>query len=137
MKISTTGRYSLSILTELAKISEKNDENSNGFVSLKIISDKLGISFKYLEKIASLLVKNGYISVSRGKQGGYKLTKKVEEYNIGEILKLTEKNMEQLQCVKDPETCKKNSACKRQRIFSGLDKVINDYLTQFTLRDII
>ena len=59
-----------------------NHQKNGEYISLKIISERLGISFKYLEKIANMLNKNKYVTVSRGKQGGYKLAKPVEEYNI-------------------------------------------------------
>ena len=131
MKISTKGRYALAILSDIAVNSEGQ------YISLKTISDRLGISFKYLEKIVGILVKNNYLSVSRGKQGGYKLIKKPEEYKIGEILELTEKNMETIECISNPESCKFNTKCKRQLVWKGLDEVISKYLNNITLKDII
>lgn len=133
MKVSTKGRYALNMLIYLAS----NDDNKDEYVSLKNISEKLEISFKYLEKIANILVKNNLLEVSRGKQGGYRLVKKIEEYNVGEIFKITEKNMESVECVLHPESCKHTGKCKRHKVFKNLDKVIEDYLYGVTLKDII
>ena len=131
MKISTKGRYSLAILSDIAIY------GNNKYVSLKTISDRLEISFKYLEKVIGILVKNNYLKVSRGKQGGYKLIMKPEEYKIGEILELTEKNMETIECISNPESCEFNTKCKRQLVWKGLDEVISKYLNNITLKDII
>ena len=56
---------------------------------------------------------------------------------FGEILKLTEKSLEQLDCIINPEACKNNTMCKKQKIFKGLDDTINQYLSSFTLKDLI
>ena len=81
MKISTKGRYATRVMLDLA-------ENENGsYISLKEIAERQEISVKYLEQIVSLLSKCGYVISSRGSSGGYRLTKKPEEYTIGDILR--------------------------------------------------
>lgn len=131
MKISTKGMNALGMLIDLASVENKE------YTSLKTVSERLDISFKYLEKIANILVKNNLLEVSRGKQGGYRLSKPVEEYTVGEVLKITEKSMEPVSCVGSPETCKFNSRCKKHFFFKNLDNVIENYLESVTLKDII
>ncbi len=63
MKISTKGRYALRAMVELARRYE------NGYVPLKELSGKLGISQKYLEGIMSSLSKAGFVDAARGKGG--------------------------------------------------------------------
>ena len=69
MKISTRGRYALRMLVDIA------ENQDRGFVSLKDISERQGISKKYLEQIVSLLNSAGMLKAGRGFQGGYKLSK--------------------------------------------------------------
>ena len=69
MKISTRGRYALRIMIDLAT----NDDGK--FISLKDIAERQGISNKYLEQIVAKLNKAGYLKVTRGNNGGYKLAK--------------------------------------------------------------
>ena len=45
--------------------------------------------------------------------------------------------MGQLDCVMNPEACRNNTMCKKQKIFKGLDDTINEYLSAFTLKDLI
>ena len=76
MKISTKGRYALRIMIDLAK------HQSDDFVTLKDIANRQEMSEKYLESIIKVLVKNQILVGLRGKGGGYKLTKPVEEYTV-------------------------------------------------------
>ena len=67
--------------------------NDGTYVSLKDISERQEISMKYLEAIISKLSKGGLVDSARGKSGGYRLNREVEEYKVGEILILTEKSL--------------------------------------------
>ena len=65
MRIGTRGRYALTVMFYLAKNYEEGK-----YVSLKEISEKENISFKYLEKIMVDLNKDNYLDVLRGNNGG-------------------------------------------------------------------
>ena len=60
MKISTKGRYALRMVIDLAEHTE------DGFISLKDIAARQGLSKKYLEQIVPLLNKTGMLSTTRG-----------------------------------------------------------------------
>ena len=87
MKISTKGRYALRIMIDLAK------HQSDDFVTLKDIANRQEMSEKYLESIIKVLVKNQILVGLRGKGGGSKLTKPVEEYTVWDILNVSEDNL--------------------------------------------
>ena len=87
MKISTKGRYALRIMIDLAK------HQSDDFVTLKDIANRQEMSEKYLESIIKVLVKNQILVGLRGKGGGYKLAKPVEEYTVWDILNVSEDNL--------------------------------------------
>ena len=93
MKISTRGRYALKIMMELA--TSPADE----FVSLKAISERQQVSMKYLEQIIALLSRAGMLESSRGKSGGYRLTKAPSEYTAGDILRVAEGSLAPIKCV--------------------------------------
>ena len=84
LKISTRGQYALLIMTSLA------EQDPEKFIPLKILSHRHNLSVKYLEQILIQMSKNGLVVGVRGSNGGYKLTKKSEEYSVGEILRSTE-----------------------------------------------
>lgn len=128
MKVSTKGRYALIIMINLAK--------SDTYLSLKEISEKENISMKYLEKIMSILVKNNLVKVSHGKNGGYMLNRKPEEYSLGDILRICEGDMAPAPCIKD-ETCEKMNTCEMYKFWNGLYDNMNDYMDNKTLKDLL
>ena len=132
MKISTKGRYSLRMLLDLAMHSDE------GFISLKDIAQRQQISKKYLEQIVPLLSRSGLLRANRGYQGGYMLSKPADQYTVAEILRLTEGNFAPVACLEGEENlCPRASECITLPVWSGLSKVINNYLEGITLQSII
>jgi len=132
MKISTKGRYSLDMLLDLAE--HKND----GFVSLKDISERQGISRKYLEQIVTLLSRPDILRTNRGNKGGYMLAKEPNKYTVGQILRITEGGLYPVSCLEDdPNRCERSGYCKTLTVWRGLEKAINKYLDSITIQDII
>ena len=132
MLISTRGRYALRVMIDLA------EHQGEGFIPLKAIAQRQGISEKYLESIMKLLVKAKLLNGLRGKGGGYQLTKAPEQYTAGSILRMTEESMAPVSCLEpDAEACPRAAECRTLPLWKGLDKVINDYLDNCTLADLM
>lgn len=132
MKISTKGRYAVRMLLDMA------EHQSDGYISLKDIAERQGISKKYLEQIISLFNNTDILRSSRGFRGGYKLARTPDKYTIGEILRITEGSIAPIACLEDePNRCARSSSCKTLFIWEGLYKVICDYLDNVTIKDII
>lgn len=132
MKISTKGRYALRMMIDLAE--HKNE----GFITLKDIAARQGISKKYLEQIVPVLNRSDFLLTNRGFQGGYKLAKEPEKYTVGEILRLTEGCLAPVACLEqNPNQCTRRSECVTLPIWEGLYKVINEYIDGITLQDIL
>lgn len=132
MLISTRGRYALRVMIDLA------EHQSAGYIPLKEIAQRQGISEKYLESIIKLLVKARLLSGVRGKGGGYRLTRSPEQYTVDAILRLTEDSLAPVSCLEEgTEPCGRAAECRTLALWQGLDKVIRDYLTGVTLADLI
>lgn len=132
MMVSTKGRYALTVMVDLAKLSD------GGFVSLADIAERENLSMKYLESIISILNKGGMLESLRGKNGGYRLARKPEDYNISEILLLTEGTLAPVNCImQEGVQCEKAATCSTLPLWAGLDNVIEKYLSTITLDDII
>ena len=128
MKISTRGRYALKIMMDLA--TSPADE----FVSLKAISERQQVSMKYLEQIIALLSRAGMLESSRGKSGGYRLTKAPSEYTAGDILRVAEGSLAPIKCVETK--CSNSENCSTFAFWEGLNRAINDYIDSTTLADL-
>lgn len=131
MKITSRGRYALKVMIDLAE--PRTDE----FVKLNDVAKRHNISEKYLESIIASLTKAGLLIGVRGKGGGYKLSKKPEEYTVGSILKITEGSLAPVNCMDcKPNPCNNASGCKTLPLWEGLDHVIDEYLESVTIADL-
>ncbi|MGI6144915.1 MAG: RrF2 family transcriptional regulator [Clostridia bacterium] len=132
MKISTKGRYALRLMLDLAL------NNTGEYVSIKNISERQGISGKYLEQIVSVLNRAGYVKSIRGAQGGYKLAKPAEAYTVGMILRLIEGDLVPVACMADkPNQCERSESCVTLAVWKKLDEAIRGVVDHLTLADLV
>lgn len=132
MKISTKGRYVLRMLIDLA------EHQNGGYVSLKDIAERQGISKKYLEQIVPALTKSDVLKANRGFQGGYRLVNTPEKYTVGQILRLTEGSIAPVACLEHEENdCERKATCAMLPVWQNLYRVISEYLDSVTLQDIL
>ena len=132
MLISTRGRYALRIMLELAQYDQ------SPYMPLPLIAEKQGISEKYLESIVSLLVKGGLVEGVRGKGGGYRLRRPLQDYSAGEILRLTEGSLAPVSCLGGEENaCPRAGQCHTLPMWTKLEGLINSYLDSVTLADLL
>lgn len=132
MLISTKGRYTLYVLIDLAKHMDE------GYVPLKEIAARQGISKKYMENILKVLVENKLLEGIKGKGGGYRLTMPPEKYSLGTILRLTEGSLAPVACAMPEHTgCSRMECCPTRPVWQELDSLINNYLDGVTLADLL
>lgn len=132
MLVSTKGRYALRVLVDLA------EQPRNEYIPLKEIAQRQGISEKYLETILRILVRGKVLVGVRGKGGGYQLTRFPEEYNVGDILRLTEESLAPVACLEEgADPCERSGSCKTLAMWEGLEMVIDEYLGKITVADLL
>ncbi len=132
MMVSTRGRYALRMLLDLAEY------QGEGYVALKDIAERQGISKKYLEQIIPALNKVELLQTARGYQGGYRLSKEPKDFSVGEILRATEGSMAPVTCLESPTNpCEHRSECATLFIWEGLEKAVNEYLDKISLQDVL
>ena len=132
MKISTKGRYALRMMLDLA------EHQGDGYVALKDIAQRQGISKKYLEQIVPTLSRAGFLLTNRGYQGGYRLARRPEDYTARDILRLTEGGLAPVACLdQHPNPCPRCGACATLPMWEGLERVIRNYLDGITLQDLL
>ena len=90
------------------------------------------------EKIVKELVKGGLVAGVSGKGGGYKLTRKPEEYSVGEILELMEGSLSTVACLADDAVpCPRAADCKTLPLWSEYDRLTHDFFYGKHLSDLI
>ena len=132
MMISSRGRYCLRVMIDLA------EHQGEGYIPMKDVAKRQGISLKYMEKILPVLVKNDIVEGLQGKTGGYRLTRKPEEYTLGEILRLTEGSLAPVACLEcGAAPCDRAGECRTLPVWTELDRRINEYLDSVTVANLL
>ena len=133
MKISTKGRYALRVMVDLAAHADESE-----YIRLKDISQRQGITLKYLEQIMPLLTRAGYVRSYRGNNGGYRLAMDPKEYTVGDVLRTTEGSIAPIACLDDePNQCERASQCTTLPFWEGLWNVIREYVDGVTVADLL
>lgn len=131
MKISTKSRYALRLCLDLA------ETQKDGWVALKDIAERQGVSKKYLEQIVTVLNKAGLLLTSRGFMGGYRLAKDPKDISLSDILRATETSICLIECLKSEQFCERSRECVSREVWGGLMQVVEDYCRQMTLQKIL
>ncbi|MFP3091219.1 Rrf2 family transcriptional regulator [Treponema sp. TIM-1] len=131
MKISTRGRYGMRLLIDLAEhIVEPH-------VALASVAERQSISVRYLEQVAVILRRSGFIRSVKGASGGYALAQRPQDIVIGDVLRELEGDM----WVVDPplpavsET--KLQRCIRLTVFDRLNDRIAQVIDRKTLASVV
>lgn len=101
MKISTKGRYGLTIMIELAK------RHGEGPISLKSIAQNHDLSEHYLEQLAGPLRNAGLVRSIRGAYGGYVLADEPSKITAADIIRVLEGPISPVEGIEDEEPAKR------------------------------
>lgn len=123
MKISTKGRYGLTIMIELAK------SRGQGPISLKTIAKNNDLSEHYLEQLASPLRNAGLIKSIRGAYGGYILAKEPESITAGDIIRVLEGPIMLVEGIENEQPA-------QQELWMRITNAIKEVLDETTLLDL-
>ena len=132
MMISTRGRYALRVLIDLA------EHCGNGYIPMKDVAERQGISLKYIEKIMPVLMKEKLIDGMHGKGGGYKLNRDPDNYVVGDILRLTEGDLAPVACLENSASpCEKAAECRTLPMWKEFHRITNEFFDGITIADLM
>ena len=130
--ISTRGRYAIRVLLDLA------EHNGGGYIPLKDIARRQGISKKYLEIIVRELVAGGLLTGASGKGGGYRLCRPPEEYTVGEVIERMEGSLASVACLAGgAEPCPRAAECETLPLWAEYDRLTHDFFYSKRLSDLL
>ncbi|BDH62398.1 Rrf2 family transcriptional regulator [Ureibacillus massiliensis 4400831 = CIP 108448 = CCUG 49529] len=98
MKISTKGRYGLTIMIELAK------HYGEGPVPLRQIAEEKNLSEAYLEQLVSPLRIAGLVKSVRGAYGGYLLALPPDKISAADVIKVLEGPIQPVEGIEEEES---------------------------------
>jgi Rrf2 family protein len=131
MKISTRGRYGIRLLIDLA------EHTGEDHVALISVAERQNISIRYLEQVAVILRRSGFIRSVKGASGGYALALRAQDIIIGDVLRVLEGDM----LVVDPPLPGKKETklqrCIRLTVFDRLNDRISAVIDRKTLASVV
>ncbi|UOE95562.1 Rrf2 family transcriptional regulator [Alkalihalobacillus sp. LMS39] len=123
MKISTKGRYGLTIMMALAK------KAGEGPISLKSIAKEHDLSEHYLEQLIAPLRNASLVKSVRGAYGGYMLAKEANQITAGDIIRVLEGPISPVEVMDDEEPAKRD-------LWIKIRDAVKDVLDSTTLEDL-
>lgn len=131
MKISTRGRYGIRLMIDLA------EHAGEPHVALAGVAERQNISARYLEQVAVILRRAGYIRSVKGASGGYTLAKHPSEIVIGDALRELEGDMLVVDPLRSGETENDIRRCIRRTVYDRLNERIAGLLDRITLASML
>ena len=132
MMISTRGRYALRVMLDLAEHREE------GYIAMKNVAQRQGLSLKYMEKIMPALSKSHFVEGIQGKSGGYRLSRDPADYRVGDILRLAEGELAPVACAGcNGGECDRSGSCRTKPMWQDFHDLVNNYFDGITLADLL
>ncbi len=132
MNFSKKITYGIRAMIQLAKNWGKEN------LSLSKISNKEGISKKYLEQIFIKLKEANLIKSKKGKSGGYSLARSPEKINVFEIIEALEGGVTPASCIskKGQFICEKSCRCGIVFLLAEVQEQVVKILKNKKLREL-
>ncbi len=114
-------------------------KNRKQIASLKMISQKEGIPFDYLEKILSKLEKADLINSRRGVRGGYSIVKPLSKIKASEIIQVLEGEISLVKCMTKIQKnyCPNKNRCMAKKFWQKIQDALYKSFNSLTLADLI
>jgi len=131
MIISTKGRYALRVMIDMARHADAQP------IPLKDIAARQEISEKYLEAILKLLVQHGLVAGSRGKNGGYRLTRSPADYTAWDIISAAENSLYAVECLTpNAAACSRAAHCATLPMWKAFNENVGQFFSGYTLEEL-
>ncbi len=131
MKISTRGRYGVRLMIDLA------EHRGESHVALASIAERQNVSPRYLEQVAVILRRAGYIRSVKGASGGYALARAPSEIVIGDALRELEGDILVIDPLRPGEKENAFRRCIRRTVYDRLNERIAGVLDRITLESML
>ena len=132
MQLTKYSDYSLRALIYLGL-------NRHRRCTIREISDAYGISENHLMKLVRQLGQEGFVTTIRGKNGGLQLAVPASELNLGDVVRVTEGNLQLVECFagREKNTCPIAGPCRLTGVLETALQAFLGVLDQYTLEDML
>ena len=134
MKISTRTEYGIRVLVTLAR-----SEGEDKCLSLSEIARREKLPHAYLEQLAGDLRRAGLVTATRGKSGGYRLSRPAAQIAMADAIRALEGPILEMPCagVGDLEHCDRPQPCSVHEVFQRVYESLSLSLGATNLADVV
>ncbi len=133
MKLSTRAEYGVRILVALARA------EGDGPQSLTAMARSEKLPHAYLEQLVRDLRRAALVTATRGKAGGYQLSRPASEISLVEAVRALDGPLLEMPCAgpDNLEVCDRPQDCSVHELFSRVHDSLEDTLSATSLADVV
>ena len=137
MKLTSRGELALKAMLELAK-----SEGSGVDLSAAEIARRCKASVKFLEQVMNQLRGGGFVISTRGRLGGYRLSRPADEIYVGEISRLIDGPLAPAPCAsvsqhRPCDWCENEATCDLKFVWTRVRDAIANVMDSTSLGDLV
>ncbi|MGD8742452.1 MAG: Rrf2 family transcriptional regulator [Granulosicoccaceae bacterium] len=131
MQLTRHTDYALRLIMYLAA-------NPDKVITVSEVADYYKVSRNHLVKVVQGLTEHGYVTTTRGKQGGMQLARSPDKIPIGAVVRHMENHFEIVECLgNNPQACPIDNTCRLKGLFQQAGKDFLARLDSVTLADMV
>ncbi len=130
MRISMKSDYALRAMIELAAV------HGNRPLQTSEIALRRGIPESYLEQLLTTLRKAGFITSSRGPQGGHTLAADPSRITVGDVVRALEGPVIVMDCLDGSDVCQSPNPCVLRDTWLEVRRAVEGVLDGVTIEDL-
>jgi Rrf2 family protein len=130
MRLFKSSEYAIRCLVYMAG-------DADALCSVKRLSDELQIPYKFLGRLMAQLGNAGVVEAVRGKNGGYRIAKPLDEVRVADIVDLVEGLESYDRCILGFDTCDDNNPCAMHKFWTGHKEGIVTMMHEVTLAEMV
>ncbi|MBC9908154.1 MULTISPECIES: Rrf2 family transcriptional regulator [Achromobacter] len=104
-------------------------------VTIPEIADRFSVSRNHLVKVVHFMAQQGWVSTSRGKGGGLRLSQAADRYRLGDLIRQLEQQGPLIDCREPP--CALDGACRLSGVLAQTLQAFYEALNGYTLADLV
>lgn len=129
MNLTSRSRYALKIMLDLSH------RRHEPLVRRQEIVARQGIPSKYLDQILIRLRRSGLVESVRGRTGGYRVGRDIEQISIWEVFRAVEDGIYPVECVDEHHGCEFMQSCTAVEPWQIIFATLRSCLEGMTLSD--
>jgi Rrf2 family protein len=137
MKLTKKGEYALRTLIQLG-LAEKLGRD---VLSVSELAESENLPYKFIENILQELRRHGYVESKRGKDGGCRLARPMDQITMGEVVRLIDGRLAPIGCASETDyercTCPDEQHCGLRMLMIDVRNAIARILDRYTLEDVV